>query len=400
MLGTAMTPERKLQKVKISLLRNPKVALMSGILMVGKTYVDDKVPTAMTNGRDERYGADFVKKLKEKELAFVIMHEAMHKMYRHLTTWRKLHDEDAHLANCACDFVINLQLKDLDPHESFMSMPRDKDGKLMGLLDERFRGMNAKQVFDILKQEQEDEGGEEGGDGFDDHDWDGAKELSEEQKKDLEREIDQAIRQGIIANQKVNGKGGGDLERELGDLIAPKVDWREQLREYVKSICAGKDASSWRKVNRRFVGQGIYMPTLISEKMNHLVPAIDTSGSIGGEELNAFLSEFAAICEQVNPELIDLLYWDGEVAGHETYTGASAQSIISSTKPMGGGGTSPSCITAYMKEKSLVPDCVVVLTDGYVGDDWGGDWPCPVLWCIVGGNTVVAPNGKTIHVND
>jgi predicted metal-dependent peptidase len=110
--------------------------------------------------------------------------------------------------------------------------------------------------------------------------------------------------------------------------------------------------------------------------MNHLVPAIDTSGSIGGEELNAFLSEFAAICEQVNPELIDLLYWDGEVAGHETYTGASAQSIISSTKPMGGGGTSPSCITAYMKEKS------------------------PVLWCIVGGNTVVAPNGKTIHVND
>jgi hypothetical protein len=121
--------------------------------------------------------------------------------------------------------VINLQLKDLDPYESFMAFPQDKDGKPMGLIDERFRGMNAKQVFDILKQEQEDEGG--GGEGgFDDHDWDGAKELSEEQKKDLEREIDQAIRQGIIANQKVNGKGGGDLERELGDLIAPKVDWR------------------------------------------------------------------------------------------------------------------------------------------------------------------------------
>ena len=32
----AMTPERKLQRVKISLLRNPKVALMSGILMIGK----------------------------------------------------------------------------------------------------------------------------------------------------------------------------------------------------------------------------------------------------------------------------------------------------------------------------------------------------------------------------
>ena len=80
MLGTTtLTPERKLQRVKIALLRNPKVALMSGILMVGKTSVDDTTPTARTNGRDEVYGRDFINKLKEKELAFVIMHEAFHK---------------------------------------------------------------------------------------------------------------------------------------------------------------------------------------------------------------------------------------------------------------------------------------------------------------------------------
>lgn len=403
MLGT-IAPERKLQRVKINLLRNPKVALLSGILMVGKSFIDDQVPTACTNGKDERYNPDFIAKLKEKELAFVVMHEASHKMYRHLTTWRKLFDDSPNIANAACDYVINLMLRDLDVHESFMCMPRDKDGKYIGLIDERFRGMNTKQVFDILKKECKGNGGSGGEQGFDEHDWESAGDLPEETKRELERELDQAIRQGIISNRKINGTGGGDLERELGGLVTPKVDWREQLREFVKSICAGKDASTWRRPNRRFIGSGVYMPTLVSERVNHVAVAVDTSGSIGGAELNAFLSEFVAICEQVNPEHIDLLYWDGQVAGHETYTGADAPNIVSSTKPAGGGGTSPSCITAYLKKKALRPDVAVILTDGHVGSDWGEEegnaWPCPTLWCIVGGNTAVASNGKTIHIND
>ena len=399
---TKITEERKLQKVKITLLRNPKVALLSGILMVGKTYICDKTPTARTNGRDEWYGRGFVKKLKEKELAFVVMHEASHKMYRHLTTWKKLHDEDHSLANMACDYVVNLMLKNLDPAETFMAMPKDKDGKPMGLLDERFKGMNAKQVFDILKQEQTEGGGGGDGDPMDEHDWDGAQGegMTDEQKKEFDREIDQAIRQGIINDRKMNGQGGGDLARELGEMLQPKVDWREALREFVKSVCAGKDNSTWRRPNRRFLGEGTYMPTLISESVGRVLIAIDTSGSIGGEELNAFLSEVASLCEQVNPEFVDLLYWDSAVAGHEAYAREETANIVSSTKPVGGGGTSPSCITNYLKDKNMEPECAVVLTDGYVGDDWGGAWPCPVLWCIVGGNTVIAPNGKTVHVNN
>ena len=90
-----MLEERKLQKAKVSLMRDPKFALLSGILMVGRTAVDDNIPTACTNGRDERYGRKFVKELNDKELAFVVAHEGGHKMYRHLTSWRKLYDENA-----------------------------------------------------------------------------------------------------------------------------------------------------------------------------------------------------------------------------------------------------------------------------------------------------------------
>ena len=394
-----MNAERKLAKVKIALMRNPKFAFWSGILMVGKTSIVDGLPTAATNGRDEMYGREFVDKLGEKELAFVILHEAMHKCYRHLTTWRKLWEEEPMLANAAMDYVINLELHDLGKATGVLAFPVI-DGKQLGLLDEKYRGMNTKQVFDLLKQEHGGKGGGSGeGGGLDEHDWEGAGDLSDEEKKALEKEIDRAIRQGVLAEKRV-GTGAGGRSLELEDLLNPQVNWREVLREYVKSICSGKDASSWRKVNRRFLSSDTYMPTLVSEKVGHLVVAVDTSGSIGGRELSNFLSEVKAIADEVTPDKVDLLYWDCEVAGHEEYDSSTVGSIVDSTKPRGGGGTSPSCISAYLKDKGIKPECIIVLTDGYVGNDWGGEWDAPVLWTIAGNTNAVAPNGRTVHIND
>jgi len=414
-----MLEERKVQKAKITLMRNPMFALWSGILMVGRTSVVDNMPTACTNGRDEKYGRKFVADLKDNELNFVVLHENLHKAFRHLTTWKKLHDENHRLANAACDYVINLKLKDLDPSEKVIAMPRFKDGemkgKIMGLIDEKYRGMHAKQVFDLLKEEQKkgkgnpcedgDSGGiptngDGNGEGFDEHDWDGAKEMTEVEKKELEREIDQAIRQGVMAHQKIAGTNAGGLDRDLLDLLEPKVNWREMLREFVKSTCHAKDTSSWRRVNRRFLSMGTYMPSLIGEKVGHLVIAVDTSGSVGQEELSEFLTEVRGIAEEVKPSQVDLIYWDSEVVEHEEYTENMVSDIINSTKPKGGGGTSPSCVSEYLKAKAIEPECIIVLTDGYVGSDWGSDWTAPVLWAIVGGNDVIAPNGKTVHVKE
>ena len=414
-----MLEERKVQKAKITLMRNPMFALWSGILMVGRTSVVDNMPTACTNGRDEKYGRKFVADLKDNELNFVVLHENLHKAFRHLTTWKKLHEENHRLANAACDYVINLKLKDLDPSEKVIAMPRFKDGemkgKIMGLVDEKYRGMHAKQVFDLLKEEQKkgrgnpcedgDSGGiptngDGNGEGFDEHDWDGAKEMTEVEKKELEREIDQAIRQGVMAHQKIAGTGAGGLDRDLLDLLEPKVNWREMLREFVKSTCHAKDTSSWRRVNRRFLSMGTYMPSLIGEKVGHLVIAVDTSGSVGQEELSEFLTEVRGIAEEVKPSQVDLIYWDSEVAAHEEYSENMVSDIINSTKPKGGGGTSPSCVSEYLKAKAIEPECIIVLTDGYVGSDWGSDWTAPVLWAIVGGNDVIAPNGKTVHVKE
>jgi predicted metal-dependent peptidase len=393
--------ERRVKKVKIALMRNPKFALWSGILMLGKTRVADDIPTAYTNGRDETYGRAFVEGLDDKELGFVVLHENLHKAFRHLFIWRKLYDESPQLANAACDYVINLMIVNMDPTESVVSIPR-KDGKVYGLLDSRFANMNAKQVFDILKQEQKEGGGGVGEGGFDDHDWEGAKELSEADKKVLEKEIDQAIRQGHIAHQKINGKGAGGMSRELGDLLDPQVDWREILREFVKSICHAKDASSWRRVNRRYLSGDVYMPTLIGERIGSIAIGIDTSGSIGGSELNRFLSEVKSIAEDVHPGKVDLIYWDSAVAAHEEYDEATVPNIVSSTKPRGGGGTDPRAMMEYMNEKGITPECIVMLTDGCIGrKEWGDAWNAPILWTICNGaSDVYAPCGKTVHIKD
>lgn len=394
--------ERRLKKIKIGLMRNPKFAFWGSIMMIGKTSVNDTCPTAYTNGRDEVYGAQFMDGLDDKELAFVVLHENMHKAYRHLFTWKKLWDIDKQLSNAACDYVINIQLKDLDPKEEVIAMPM-KDGKVYGLVDEKYRGLNAKQVFDILRQEQKDnaannvsgEGDE--GESFDEHDWEGAQELTEEDKQHLEREIDQAIRSGAMSD--AIGAGGGNMPRDLADLLTPKVDWREQLREFVRAVCTNKDTSSWRRVNRRFLSTGVYMPSMVGEKVGHIVIARDTSGSMGNTELALAATETKAIADEVSPELVDMIDWDGEVESHQQFEGNNV-SVMDIQNMRGGGGTDPRCVAQYLKEKGIKPECVVVLTDGYI-DEWGDDelWQnVPVLWAIVGGNTTVSPQGKTIHV--
>lgn len=388
--------ERKLKKVKINLMRNPKFALWSGVMMIGKTSVVEGIPTACTNGRDEMYGLEFVKLLDEKQLAFVVLHENMHKGLRHLTTWRKLAKENPRLANVAMDHVINLMIMEMDPNEQIIAFPRYADGSRMGCYDLKYKGMNTKQVYDLLKQEQDDGDG-----GFDEHDWEGAQELSDEDKKELEREIDQALRQGQVAAQKAQGNSAGKRHRELGDLMEPQIDWREALREFVSTICNAKDASSWRRVNRRMLGQDVYLPTLVGEKVGHIAIGIDTSGSIGTEELNTFLSEVKSIVEDVHPDKVDLIYWDAAVAAHEEYDTATLSNLLTSTKPMGGGGTDPTCMMQYLKEQSIKPECIIQLTDGYVGE-WGNEWEAPIMWVITEGrytsDRIVAPIGKTVHI--
>ena len=387
-----LTAEQRIERSHIELMKHPHFVAYSGVLMVGSVKVEeaDKCPTAYTNGRDVVYGRDFIANLSDSDLRGLILHENKHKMYRHLATWQHLNKINPSKANRACDYVINLEILDEGERTSgFVSVPKG------GLVDEQYRNMNAQEVFYKL-QDDDDDGQGSGSGSLDEHGWDEAQEMSAEEADKLSKEIDQAIRQGAI----LAGKVKGTLDRCFTDLLSAKVDWKEALREFVSAVCSGKDESTWRKPNRRWLQHDIYMPSTISETMGRVVIAIDTSGSIDDQAVNRFLSEVVAIMNNVNPEMVDLIYWGSDVVGHEVYGLGDADRMKSSTKPKGGGGTSPSCITAYLKDKNIVPECAIVLTDGYVGGDWGGHWTSPVLWAIVGGCKDVPTVGSAIYVEE
>ena len=392
-INRPLTVEQRLTKAVIDITANPKYVALCGVLMMGDREVSDTVPTACTNGRDEKYGRSFVEGLTDAQLRFLVLHEVYHKLYQHLTTWKHLYDKNPQLANIACDHVINIKISD-DNKDGFATMPTDKKGQRMGVYDERFRGMDAAAVYNILKQENPNSGSGGTGTGFDEHDWDGAESIPDDEKQALKRELDEAIRQGAL----MAGKLGLGQDRDLAAMLETKVDWREALREFISTTCAGNDYSTWRRPNRRFVSSGYYLPSGISEQVGELVIAIDTSGSIGMRELGQFLGEVKAICDTVHPSCIRVLYWDTAVCAMEKYVGSEIDNIVSSTKPSGGGGTNVECVPQYLAEHSITPQAVVVLTDGYLGSSWG-QWTVPVLWCIVGGNRITANCGKTIHVS-
>jgi hypothetical protein len=410
MMNKNLTVEQRIERSHVQLMKDKRFVRWSGLFMVGKVTVDDATRTAGTNGRDVFYGRKFCEGLTEKELNFLVMHENMHRAFRHLTTWQHLWKEDARCANMAMDYVINQQLMDYDPQNTMLEFIEG------GCLDERFRDMDTLQVYKILRQEKEKRkrgqkgekgekcdnpdgpGGGDGdeGDSFDEHDWEGASEISKEEKEVLERQISDALRQGGM----LAGKLGGNADKHFDELTTPKVDWREVFRQWCKSVAAGRDQSTWRKPNRRFLHNDIIMPSMESVTVGRIAVGVDTSGSIDSVALAEFFSELVAICKDVTPECVDLLYWDTRVAGHEVYVQGTYDSILDITKPKGGGGTNPDCIPVYIKKERLDPVCVVVLTDGYIGrsDVSAWDGMPPVLWVVTQNKEWTPPVGQSVKM--
>ena len=234
-----------------------------------------------------------------------------------------------------------------------------------------------------------------GGDIFDEVDFDGAEELTREEKQELDREIDEALRQGALAAGKMGNGGSRDVE----GLLEPKIDWRAALQDWASATCSGNDISTWRRPNRRYLASGYYMPSGISETIRCLHQSNDMSGSIGSVESAIMLTELVNICNTVRPDELYVSYWDTEVRGFEKYDTHEIDTVVDRTKPIGGGGTDVSCVPKYLTTKNIKPEATIVLTDGYIWADEWGVWDHPVLWVIIDNKQATPPCGSVIHVS-
>lgn len=386
-----MTPLDKIKKAKISIMRHPRFCAFSGVMSCGTTTVDATInpPTACTNGLNYKYHPDFVASLTEPQLRLLILHECVHVAGKHLHMWKRLWKRDRMLTNIAADHFVNLALMDMDKGEGFLAMPS------IGVQpNPKYRGMNIEQIFNDLLQNPPPSGGgggSGGGDGdggLDGHEWEDA-ELSDAQAQ----EIDRALRQGEMLARK-RGNGTGNQDGVIGDLLAPKVDWREQLREFVQEQCQGRDESSWRKPSRRYLSSDIYMPSAISETMGPLVVGIDTSGScFSGDTVTRFVSELKAVVDSVQPESVRVICWDWEVRTDQTFD--SGEFDVPSLKIRGGGGTRGDVLFEHLaKTPGAKPSAIIQFTDGEFS--WPNPCNTPTLWVLTEKHT--APWGRSIFL--
>jgi len=422
--------EVRLKKAHIALMKHPETALYSGVMLMGKSEVSDEMFTAYTDGVNKRYSKPFLETISsESKLRGLVLHENLHVALKQIPRGKDMFKEDSKIANMAADFVVNDIIANIKGtvsggNESIVTLPEG------ALYDPFFHNWNMREIYNYIRKEnpqrQKQSGGSSdesnspsesgtqgsggdnkikangkdydmGGSGFDEHDWESYIEgLSDEERKDLGDKIDRALREGGM----LAGRMGGKMPRAIGELLEPKIDWREALRDFVASSMKGKDEFTWRRMNKRHMANDIYMPSMENETIGEVIVAIDTSGSIGNRELTEFATELASICDLASPDVVRIIWWDADVHGEQVFKPEQYQNIASLLKPLGGGGTRVSCVSKYINEKKLSAEAVIVFTDGYVEHDIEWNITPPTLWMITQNRSLDVPVGKKVMFGD
>lgn len=309
-----------------------------------------------------------------------------------------------------CDYAINLIL-----HEGEVGKMPEMDASKgeVKLLDERFKGMSAETIYDILEKEnQKQNGGKAGGKlkmgggviidlskddpggtgGFEKPKNVDGSDLSPAQMQELERDVD-AKTSASAAAAKSQGKLPAGLERFIKGAMKPEVDWRERLRMFVSKQFPTNQ--SWAKPNRRHLWQDLYLPYTEKTGVGEIMVVLDTSGSISFDNPKSegaqFYAEVRAIFEDVMPSKLRVVYCDAEVAGHDVFEQGEEPML----KPRGGGGTDFRPPFKMVDREGLDIQCLIYLSDLY-GSFPDQAAPYPVMW--VSTTDVVAPWGETIRI--
>lgn len=421
-----MEKDKQASRIKrghMTLMKHRATALYSGVMLMGTSEVLDDVPTAYTDGVNKRYGRKFLQSIaNDSKVRGLILHENLHIALKHVTHGKAMFEENAKLANIAADFVVNdviAEIRDCLPNsnERLVELP---DG---AFYDMHFHNWSMRAVYNYLKKEckSPNQGvGNSGGkpdknsspsgsgdqgkgtvvvngkeydlDDTDEHDF---KPVTAEEAKAIEDAIESALREGGL----LAGRMGGSMPRVIADLLTPKVDWREALREFVSASTKGKDEFTWRRMNKRQMANDIYLPSVEDETVGEVIVAIDTSGSIGSHEITEFATELVSICELVNPEKVRILWWDTKVHGEQVFVdnyGAIAKLL----RPLGGGGTRASSVSEHINQEKLNAECVLMFTDGYLEDDLKWGITTPTLWMVTRNKNFEPPIGKKVFFNN
>jgi predicted metal-dependent peptidase len=364
----------RLAKAKTGLiLEHPFV----GSIALGMPHtLSDQIPTAATNGKRVLYNPDFIGKLSDDQLKFLVAHECMHPMLEH--NFRR-QSRDPKRWNMAADYVINQLLTD-EGIGSFI-----EGGCLDKALYDAGSGVS-EQIYNLIPESGDDGDGDEmGGTGQDLEDADGTPQDQAREASEWRVKVAQAAQAA-----KMMGKLSAGMARLADSILNPTVNWRDVLQNYVVKFKT--DERSFARPNRRMLSQGLYMPSRTGEVMGPLAFLVDCSGSVDEKQLAQMGAEMRKVHEDLRPEKMHVVYFDSEVSHYECYGPDDTLDI----RFHGGGGTDVRAAFDYIDAEGHGDDivCTVVLTDGYTPYPDGVN--TPVIWAMT--TDMTAPFGDHCRV--
>ena len=348
---------------------------------------DAWLTTAATDGRRFYYNSKFVYDMPLKQVEFLVGHEVLHAVYDHMG---RTGLRDRKVANIAADFCVNADLIDQRVGEKIT---------VVGLLyDQKYKGMSMEEVYDDLMKnakkinfddlekmllDEHMDGDEDDGDGENggEEGKNGRPKLSEEEKRAIRDEIKEAILQAAQASGAGNLPGG--VKRMIKDLTEPQISWKELLEQQIQSTI--KNDYTFARPGRKSWHMDAILPATKPGETIDIVIGIDTSGSIGPEELKVFFSEIKGIMDTYEEYKITVLGWDTEIGGVGTFTSENMEDITT-FDPQGGGGTDPHCVWNYLIEQGIEPKKLIMFTD-FCFFGWSPaevESYCDTVWIIKG----------------
>ena len=346
-----------------------------GLFLIGiNKKFTDQIPTAGVSkngiGMQLTINPEFYTNLNNLHRLGLIKHELLHIAFGHLLM-RDLYSNHK-LFNIAADLEIN----------QYIDSSKLPEG---GLLLSSFPELNlpkkagTKVYYNLLEQAQDDGTSPsldslmnkmDGESQYCHGTWDEFDELSEPDKKLLEKQVEHQLKDAAETTVKRQGNIPGefkDIIERLFHVEPAKFDWKSYLKRFVGNSSVVYTKKLRRKYNKRYAAN----PGLKIKFKNHILVGVDTSGSVNNEELKEFFSELAHMSKTGHK--ITVAQCDTSLRTVEEFNPKKDWEIH------GRGGTSFQPVIDHYNEKGSYT-ALIYLTDGeaYAPDN------CPknTLWCL------------------
>ena len=333
------------------------------LIMLNKVWRKD-LPTAGVSKQNINYqlaiNEEFWTGLSDDHKTGLLKHELLHIAFGHLVSFGSFSNKK--LANVAMDMEINQYIEASWLPEGGINIDDYTDIQLD-------RKAGCRYYYDQLLrlQDEKDKNGTSGdqemdklldniasGDIPDHSTWEEFEDMSEAEKKLIEKQVQKILKDAKEQTIKKRGNVPGEIEGliVLDEVVKAKFDWKGYLRRFTGTSTKIFTKKIRRKENYRYEDN----PGLKIKMKQHMLLAIDTSGSVSNDELTEFMNEIHHI-HKAGVD-ITIVQCDTSIRSIEAYKGKN------DLKVHGRGGTEFDPVLDYYNANLKKYTSLVYFTDG------------------------------------